>query len=80
MNVLPANYHRVDFPFLAIEEKELETERLLASLKSMGMSGSMYGRDDMEDMMAGYDEDELDLDSSANRFGASNPSLNEVEL
>mmetsp|Transcript_31686 Transcript_31686/g.34644 ORF Transcript_31686/g.34644 Transcript_31686/m.34644 type:complete len:265 (+) Transcript_31686:65-859(+) len=47
------NYKRKNYPFNAIPEKELEMEKLMASMKEMGMGGSMYNRDDLESMMAG---------------------------
>lgn len=47
------NYKRKNYPFNAIPEKELEMEKLMASMKEMGMGGSMYNRDDLESMMTG---------------------------
>jgi hypothetical protein len=47
------NYKRKDFRFEAMEEKEYEMEKMLASMKAMGLGGSMYNRDDMESMMGG---------------------------
>lgn len=47
-------YERQDEEFEPVTEKDLEMERLMASMEGMGMGGmSMYGKDDLEDMMAG---------------------------
>lgn len=55
---LPSSYNRVDEDFQAIDEKDLEMERMMASMRAMGMGGSLYSRDDLGDMM-GMDEDDL---------------------
>jgi hypothetical protein len=51
---IPGSYKRKDYPFQALSEKDYEMEKLMASMKSMGMGGSMYNRDNMEEMMDQY--------------------------
>lgn len=46
-------FERDDERFQAMTEKELEMEKLLANMKNMGMSGSLYNREDMEDAFDG---------------------------
>jgi hypothetical protein len=55
---LPAKYVRADEEFVAMSEKDLEMERLMANMRAMGMGGSLYNRDDLGDMM-GMDADDL---------------------
>jgi hypothetical protein len=58
---LPAKYVRVDEEFVAMSEKDLEMERLMANMRAMGMGGSLYNRDDLGDMM-GMDADDMGAD------------------
>lgn len=46
---------------MAQSEKDLEMERMLEHMKSMGMGGSLYNKDDMGEMMGmdGYEDEEL---------------------
>lgn len=52
---LPSNYKRVDYPFFELSGKDLEMERLMASMKSAGMGGAeiMDGESMQEKMMSG---------------------------
>ena len=43
---------RIDIPFKAQTEKEIEMESMMAKMKEMGLSSTMYGREDMDDLMA----------------------------
>ena len=54
---LPSDYARKDIPFEPQTEKEIEMEKLLESMKASGIGGSMYGRDDLEEMMQMYGGD-----------------------
>ncbi len=70
--ILPAS-GRQDFPAKEISQKDLEMEKLMKSMKDMGMGGmSMYNRDDMDEMAndggMGGDEDMYGDDNS--EFGA----------
>lgn len=58
---LPASYQHKDLPFVAMEDKDLEMEKMMESMKAMGMGGSLYNRDDMMSMQGmggGMDGDE----------------------
>lgn len=57
---LASSYKRVDEEFVAQSEKDLEMERMLEHMKSMGMGGSLYNKDDLGEMMGDMDgyEDE----------------------
>jgi hypothetical protein len=59
---VPGSYQRKDFKFHPLSDKQLEMENLLGSMKSMGMGGSLFGKEDMEDMLGnfkdGYDEED----------------------
>eukprot|EP01031_Cornospumella_fuschlensis_P024734 gene24733-29886_t len=48
--VVPDSYIRHDLPFTPMSEKEYEMEKMLENMKSMGMGGTMYNRDDMMNM------------------------------
>ena len=48
---LPAKFQREDKPFTALSEKDLEIEKIMATMKANGMSGSMYDADTMREMM-----------------------------
>ena len=46
------------YPFIEMEKKDLDMEKMMAEMKKMGMGGmSMYDRDDMEEMAAAGDID-----------------------
>ena len=53
-----AKYDREDEEFVAVSEKDMEMEKLMASMQGMpGMEGqglSMFNREDMDSMMDGY--------------------------
>ncbi len=53
-----AKYDREDEEFIAVSEKDMEMEKLMAQMQGMpGMGGqglSMYNREDMDSMMDGY--------------------------
>lgn len=53
---LPASYKRTDEEFVAQSEKDIEMERMMASMAAMGMGGSLYNRDDLGEMMGGLDD------------------------
>lgn len=56
-------YDRVDYPFVPKDEKELEMEKMMASMREMGLGGSMMKGSDYAGMMGGDpygDEDEDD--------------------
>eukprot|EP01039_Chlorochromonas_danica_P005508 gene5508-6065_t len=78
---LPTNFHRVDYPFEAISEKDLEMEKLMASMQAMGLGGSMYNRDDMMNMAGmmggglGGEEDGYDGEDSMMNFGMGGGGL-----
>ena len=40
-----------DEEFDLISEKDLEMEKVMAQMQAAGLGGSMYGRDDLADMM-----------------------------
>lgn len=48
---LPAKFKREDEPFKALSEKDLELEKIMATMKANGMSGSMYDAETMREMM-----------------------------
>lgn len=67
---------RIDVPFKALTEKEIEMEAMMAKMKEMGLSSTMYGREDMDDLMAmggmggmGGDEDAFDEDMYGGSMG-----------
>ena len=66
---LASTYKRVDEEFEAQSEKDLEMERMLEHMKSMGMGGSLYNKDDLGDMMGmdGY-EDENEREGPGSGF------------
>jgi hypothetical protein len=49
---VPSKYKRVDHPFTEMSEKDIEMEKVMASMKAQGLGGSMYDRESMEQMMA----------------------------
>ena len=48
---LPAKFKREDKPFTALSEKDLELEKIMATMKANGLSGNMYDADTMREMM-----------------------------
>lgn len=46
---LPAS-GRQDFPFIEMDKKEYDMEKMMAEMKKMGMGMNMYGRDDMDEL------------------------------
>lgn len=64
---LPSSYKRIDEAFEVVDEKELEMERLMASMESMGMGANMYSPDDLSGMMGGGDDEE---DGYGDPYGA----------
>ena len=55
---LSSSYKRVDEEFIAMSEKDIEMDRMMESMRAMGMGGSLYSRDDLGDMMGMDDEGE----------------------
>ena len=55
---LPSSYKRIDEAFEVVSEKDLEMERLMASMEGMGMGASMYSPDDLPGMMGGGGEED----------------------
>lgn len=53
---LPKDFKRIDEPFVAMEEKEVEVEKLMADMRSMGLKGDLRRRDEMTSMMEQYAE------------------------
>jgi len=64
---MSSTYKRIDEAFEAVSEKDLEMERLMASMESMGMGANMYSPDDLPGMMGGGDEED---DGYADPYGA----------
>jgi len=54
---LPKDYTRQDQPFKAQSEKEIQMEKLMATMRESGVGGSLYGREDMDDLMEMYGGD-----------------------
>lgn len=53
LKYLPSRFKRIDYPFEAMADKELQMEQMMAKMKASGMGGmSMYSRDDMENMVS----------------------------
>lgn len=48
---LPASYVREDHEWLGKSDQDHEMEQLMAEMKTMGMQGNMYGRDDMDGLL-----------------------------
>jgi|APCry1669189241_1035207.scaffolds.fasta_scaffold180361_2 hypothetical protein len=54
---LPKDYSRQDYPFQAQSEKDIQMEKLMATMRESGVGGSLYGREDMDDLMQMYGSD-----------------------
>lgn len=53
---MDASYQRIDAPFVALSEKDYEMEKMLESMKAMGLGGSLYNKDDLSGMMQNKDD------------------------
>lgn len=70
---------REDEEFDLISEKDLEMEKVMSQMQAAGLGGSMYGRDDLADMMGGddpYGGDMGDYDPYGESFGMN--SMNDM--
>lgn len=51
---LPKDHSRQDHPFKAQSEKDIQMEKLMATMRESGVGGNLYGREDMDDLMQMY--------------------------
>ena len=74
---LGSSYKRKDEEFAAQSETDLEMERMMASMKAMGMGANMYSKDDLGSMMDGYSGEGADEEEEgdAEQEGEAAPGL-----
>lgn len=68
---LANSYNREDEIFEPLSEKDLEMEKLMASMAEMGLGGQMYNADSLRGMMGGMDGDmdEDELEAMYSQYG-----------
>ena len=60
-------------------EKDIQMQRMMKQMKAMGMGGTMYNRDDMDDLMDDYRDDYGDLPDGLNLGGDATAASDDAQ-